>query len=94
MALASGAVAVVIAVRTALEDAMLANDLPGYSEYQVKMRWRFVPFIWQGAPFEQARPASGQSHRRIVPSGVLVFVKEWCAKIFDTTLLNCGNDAF
>jgi len=42
----SGVVAVVIVVRTALEDAMLASGLPGYSEYRGKVRWRLVPFIW------------------------------------------------
>jgi protein-S-isoprenylcysteine O-methyltransferase Ste14 len=44
--LVSGAVAVVIVVRTALEDAMLAKGLPGYAEYQDKVRWRLVPFVW------------------------------------------------
>lgn len=46
LALVSGAVAVVIVVRTALEDAMLANGLSGYSKYQDEVRWRLVPFIW------------------------------------------------
>lgn len=46
VALVSGAVAVVIVIRTTLEDAMLANGLPGYSEYRGKVRWRLVPFIW------------------------------------------------
>ena len=46
VALVSGAVAVVIVVRTALEDAMLANGLPGYAEYRAKVRWRLVPFVW------------------------------------------------
>ncbi len=46
VALVSGVVAVVIVVRTALEDAMLANGLPGYTEYQGKVRWRIAPFIW------------------------------------------------
>ena len=46
VALVSGAVAVVIVVRTALEDAMLARELPGYSEYQGNVRWRLVPFVW------------------------------------------------
>lgn len=35
-----------IAVRTALEDAMLTDGLQGYSEYKVSVRWRLVPFIW------------------------------------------------
>ena len=46
VALVSGVVAAVIVVRTALEDAMLANGLEGYSEYQGNVRWRLVPFVW------------------------------------------------
>ena len=46
VALVSGVVAVVIVVRTALEDAMLADGLKGYSEYRNRVRWRLVPFIW------------------------------------------------
>lgn len=46
VALVSGAVAIVIAVRTALEDAMLAKGLPGYTEYRDKVRWRLIPFVW------------------------------------------------
>ena len=46
VALVSGVVAVVIVVRTALEDAMLNAGLPGYSEYRGKVRWRLVPFVW------------------------------------------------
>lgn len=46
VALVSGAVAVVIVVRTALEDEMLANGLPGYSEYRGNVRWRLAPFVW------------------------------------------------
>ena len=46
VALVAGVAAVVIVVRTALEDAMLANGLPGYSEYRSNVRWRLVPFVW------------------------------------------------
>ena len=46
VALVSGVVALVIVARTALEDAMLANGLPGYSEYRDNVRWRLVPFVW------------------------------------------------
>lgn len=46
VALVAGVAAVVIVVRTALEDAMLADGLEGYSEYRDKVRWRLVPFIW------------------------------------------------
>lgn len=44
--LVSGLVLVVIVVRTALEDKMLSNGLPGYSEYQNSVRWRLFPFVW------------------------------------------------
>lgn len=46
VALVAGVAAVVIVVRTALEDAMLADGLEGYSEYRDKVRWRLVPFVW------------------------------------------------
>ncbi len=46
VALVSGAVAVVIVVRTALEDAMLVRELPGYAQYRSDVRWRLVPFLW------------------------------------------------
>ena len=46
VALVPGVVAIVIVVRTALEDAMLANGLPGYAEYRDNVRWRLVPFVW------------------------------------------------
>jgi protein-S-isoprenylcysteine O-methyltransferase Ste14 len=32
--------------RTALEDATLRNELPGYVEYTQKTRYRIIPFIW------------------------------------------------
>ena len=32
-------------VRTLLEDAMLAEGLPGYAEYRSKVRWRLIPFV-------------------------------------------------
>ena len=46
VALVSGAVAAVIVVRTSLEDAMLTNELPGYSEYRDRVRWRLIPLVW------------------------------------------------
>lgn len=46
VALVSGVVALVIVARTALEDAMLASGLEGYSEYRSNVRWRLVPFVW------------------------------------------------
>lgn len=46
VAAVSAAVAVVIVVRTALEDGMLARDLDGYAEYRREVRWRLIPFVW------------------------------------------------
>ena len=46
VALVSGAVVAVIVARTSLEDAMLVNELPGYSEYRCRVRWRLVPLVW------------------------------------------------
>jgi len=46
VAIVSGAVAVVIVVRTVLEDTMLARELAGYAEYRRSVRWRLVPYIW------------------------------------------------
>ena len=28
------------------EESMLARNLPGYTEYQKKVRHRLIPFIW------------------------------------------------
>ncbi len=33
-------------VRTALEDRMLLQELPGYKEYAEKTRYRLIPGIW------------------------------------------------
>ena len=38
--------ALLMAIRTALEDKTLHNELPGYDEYAIKTRWRLLPFIW------------------------------------------------
>jgi len=46
VALTSLATAAVIVVRTALEDAMLARELKGYTAYQRRVRWRVIPFVW------------------------------------------------
>lgn len=46
VAVVSGAVALVIIVRTALEDEMLARGLAGYAGYRREVRWRLVPFVW------------------------------------------------
>ena len=44
--LPAGALAAVVVVRTALEDRMLRDEMPGYSEYAAKTRFRLVPFAW------------------------------------------------
>lgn len=46
VAVVSGTTAVVIVVRTALEDAMLARELPGYAAYQKRVPYRLVPHLW------------------------------------------------
>jgi protein-S-isoprenylcysteine O-methyltransferase Ste14 len=28
------------------EEKLLAKDLPGYTEYQNKVKYRLVPFVW------------------------------------------------
>ena len=35
-----------MAVRTALEDATLRTELAGYADYAHKTRWRLLPFFW------------------------------------------------
>ena len=37
---------IVIIVRTALEDATLQNELPGYRDYAQKTRYRLIPGLW------------------------------------------------
>ena len=41
-----GATAVIIVIRTALEDRMLRNGLDGYLEYTKQTKYRLIPFIW------------------------------------------------
>jgi protein-S-isoprenylcysteine O-methyltransferase Ste14 len=43
---ASGLLAVGVVIRTALEDRMLIEELPGYSDYAQKTRYRLLPGIW------------------------------------------------
>ena len=33
-------------IRTSFEDKKLREELPGYSEYSLKTRYRLLPFIW------------------------------------------------
>ncbi len=42
----SGLIGVLYVVRTALEDRMLQEELPGYHEYAQKVRYRLFPGIW------------------------------------------------
>jgi protein-S-isoprenylcysteine O-methyltransferase Ste14 len=36
----------IIMKRIRNEEAVLARDLPGYTEYLKKVRWRLIPFVW------------------------------------------------
>ena len=36
----------IIARRIQNEEKVLSRDLPGYSEYLQKIRWRLIPYIW------------------------------------------------
>jgi protein-S-isoprenylcysteine O-methyltransferase Ste14 len=42
----AGLMAMLVTVRTALEDAMLQRELPGYAEYARKVRDRLLPGVW------------------------------------------------
>lgn len=37
---------ILLVVRTALEDKTLRDELPGYSEYAARVRYRLVPRVW------------------------------------------------
>jgi protein-S-isoprenylcysteine O-methyltransferase Ste14 len=41
-----GLIGMLYVIRTALEDRMLQNELPGYREYAQKVRYRLFPGIW------------------------------------------------
>jgi protein-S-isoprenylcysteine O-methyltransferase Ste14 len=45
LALGLFAVALIV-IRTALEDRLLAAELPGYSEYALETRFRLIPHVW------------------------------------------------
>jgi len=38
--------AVLLIIRTALEDKVLLEELAAYNDYAKKMRWRLIPWIW------------------------------------------------
>jgi protein-S-isoprenylcysteine O-methyltransferase Ste14 len=40
------AIALVLVLRTVLEDRTLQKELPGYKEYAVSTRYRLVPLVW------------------------------------------------
>lgn len=42
----AGMIGVLYVIRTALEDRMLQEELPGYREYAQKVRYRLFPGIW------------------------------------------------
>lgn len=41
-----GLSAILMILRTALEDRMLKNELPGYKEYAERVRYRLIPGVW------------------------------------------------
>jgi len=40
------AFAIILVIRTALEDRELHRGLPGYPDYAGRVRYRLVPFVW------------------------------------------------
>jgi protein-S-isoprenylcysteine O-methyltransferase Ste14 len=44
--LASGVCAILLILRTALEDRTLQAELSGYADYAGKVRYRLIPGIW------------------------------------------------
>jgi protein-S-isoprenylcysteine O-methyltransferase Ste14 len=42
----AGLIAGLFVLRTSLEDRTLQRELPGYTEYAAKTRWRLVPHVW------------------------------------------------
>ncbi|UCH51943.1 MAG: isoprenylcysteine carboxylmethyltransferase family protein [Chloroflexota bacterium] len=42
----SGMLAIIIVIRTALEDRTLQNELPGYKEYARQVKYRLIPLVW------------------------------------------------
>jgi protein-S-isoprenylcysteine O-methyltransferase Ste14 len=41
-----GVIGVLFIIRTALEDQMLQDELPGYKEYAQRVRYRLLPGVW------------------------------------------------
>lgn len=42
----SAVIIATIVIRTYFEDSMLKKELPGYSDYTTKVKYRLLPFIW------------------------------------------------
>jgi protein-S-isoprenylcysteine O-methyltransferase Ste14 len=42
----SGIIAFMFILRSWLEDETLKKDLPGYTEYSAKTRYRLIPYVW------------------------------------------------
>jgi protein-S-isoprenylcysteine O-methyltransferase Ste14 len=42
----TGISTIIIVIRTAQEDSMLQNELPGYKEYTNQVKYRLIPLIW------------------------------------------------
>ena len=42
----SGITGILLIVRTALEDATLKKELPGYVEYTENVKYRLIPLLW------------------------------------------------
>lgn len=42
----SAMIAILIIIRTYLEDTMLKNELPGYLDYAGKVKYRLLPYLW------------------------------------------------
>lgn len=36
----------IIAARIRNEEQLLEQELPGYREYQLRVRYRLIPFVW------------------------------------------------
>jgi protein-S-isoprenylcysteine O-methyltransferase Ste14 len=39
-------IGLLLAIRTALEDRTLQEELPGYTEYAQRVRYRLLPGVW------------------------------------------------
>ncbi len=42
----AGIVAILLIIRTYLEDTTLQRELPGYAEYAKNVRYRLLPLVW------------------------------------------------